>query len=46
MFTLHIFALGEDGDTYVIEAGPEFRVLGRNSLDGMTLATPASLRAA
>ena len=36
-----IFALSEDGDTYVIEAGPAFRVLGKNSLDEMTLATPA-----
>jgi hypothetical protein len=36
-----IFALSEDGDTYVIQAGPEFKVLGKNSLDEMTLATPA-----
>ncbi len=36
-----IFALSEDGDTFVIQAGPEFAVLGRNSLDEMTLATPA-----
>lgn len=36
-----VFALSEDGDTYVIQAGPEFRVLGKNSLDEMTLATPA-----
>jgi outer membrane protein assembly factor BamB len=36
-----VFAMSEDGDTYVIQAGPEFRVLGRNSLDEMTLATPA-----
>ena len=36
-----IFALSEDGDTYVIKAGPAFEVLGRNSLDEMTLATPA-----
>ena len=28
-------------DTFVIQAGPEFAVLGRNSLDEMTLATPA-----
>jgi len=32
------------GDTYVIEAGPEFKVLGKNSLDEMTLATPAIAR--
>ena len=36
-----IFALSEEGDTYVIEAGPEFRVVGKNSLNEMTLATPA-----
>jgi outer membrane protein assembly factor BamB len=36
-----IFALSEDGDTYVIQAGPEYKLLGKNSLGGMTLATPA-----
>jgi outer membrane protein assembly factor BamB len=36
-----IFAMSEDGDTYVIQAGPEFKVLGKNSLNEMTLATPA-----
>jgi hypothetical protein len=36
-----VFALSEDGDTYVIQAGPEFKVLGKNSLGEMTLATPA-----
>jgi len=36
-----IFALSEDGDTFVIQAGPEFKVLGKNSLGEMTLATPA-----
>ena len=36
-----IFALSDDGDTFVLQAGPEFGVLGRNSLDEMTLATPA-----
>jgi outer membrane protein assembly factor BamB len=35
------FALTEEGDTYVIQAGPEFKVLGRNSLNEMSLATPA-----
>ena len=39
-----IFATSEDGDTYVIQAGPEFKVLGKNSLDEMTLATPAVAR--
>ncbi len=36
-----IFALSEEGDTFVIQAGPEFKVIGKNSLDEMTLATPA-----
>jgi outer membrane protein assembly factor BamB len=38
-----IFALSEEGTTYVIEAGPEFRVLGENQLDEFTMATPAIL---
>ena len=36
-----IFAMSEDGDTFVIQPGPEFKVLGKNSLNEMTLATPA-----
>ena len=36
-----IFALSEDGDTYVIKAGSTFEVLGTNSLDEFTMATPA-----
>jgi len=39
-----IFVLSEDGDTYVIQAGPEFKVIGKNSLGDMPLATPAALR--
>jgi outer membrane protein assembly factor BamB len=39
-----IFAMSEDGDTYVIQAGPEFKVLGKNSLGEMTLASPAIAR--
>ena len=30
-----IFLLSEDGDTYVVQAGPEFKVIGKNSLDEM-----------
>ena len=41
-----IFVLSEDGDTFVIQAGPEFKVLGKNSLDEMALATPAIARGA
>ena len=36
-----IFALSEEGDTYVIAAGPEFALLGRNVLGEMALASPA-----
>jgi hypothetical protein len=39
-----IFALSEDGDTYVIQAGPKFKVLRKNSLGAMALATPAVVR--
>ncbi|MDQ6706542.1 MAG: PQQ-like beta-propeller repeat protein [Acidobacteriota bacterium] len=40
-----IFALSEDGDTFVIQAGPEFKLLGKNTLDAMCMATPAIYRA-
>lgn len=36
-----VFALSEDGDTFVVEAGPKFKLLGKNSLNEMALATPA-----
>ena len=36
-----IFVLSEDGDTFVIQAGPIFQVLGKNSLNEMALASPA-----
>jgi outer membrane protein assembly factor BamB len=36
-----IFALSEDGDTFVIQAGSQYRLLGRNSLNEMALASPA-----
>jgi outer membrane protein assembly factor BamB len=39
-----LFFLSEDGDTYVVQAGPDFKVLGRNALDEMCMATPATLR--
>ena len=40
-----IFALSEDGDTYVIQAGSEFKVIAKNPLaDEVTLATPAIVR--
>jgi outer membrane protein assembly factor BamB len=39
-----IFALSEDGDTFVLQAGPEFKVLGKNTIDEMCMATPAVYR--
>jgi outer membrane protein assembly factor BamB len=36
-----IFCLDEEGTTYVVKAGATFEVLGINSLDEMTLASPA-----
>ncbi len=36
-----IFALSEDGDTFVIQAGSEYKLVGKNSLDEMCMATPA-----
>jgi outer membrane protein assembly factor BamB len=39
-----IFCLSEDGDTFVIEAGPDYKLIGKNSLDEMCMATPAIAR--
>jgi outer membrane protein assembly factor BamB len=39
-----ILCLSEDGDTFAIQAGPEFKVLGKNKLDEMCMASPAALR--
>lgn len=36
-----IYCLSEDGDTYVIEAGAEYKPVGKNSLGEMCMATPA-----
>jgi outer membrane protein assembly factor BamB len=36
-----IFCLSEEGKTYVVGAGPNFRVLHTNALADMALATPA-----
>ncbi len=36
-----IFALSEDGDTYVFQAGPEYKLLHKNPLEEMCMATPA-----
>ncbi len=39
-----IFLLSEDGDAFVVQAGPEYKLLGKNSLNEMPLATPAVVR--
>ena len=39
-----LFALSEDGDAFVIQAGPAYKLLGKNSLDEMCMATPAIAR--
>ncbi|MGH9658682.1 MAG: PQQ-binding-like beta-propeller repeat protein [Bryobacteraceae bacterium] len=39
-----IFALSEDGDTFVIQPGPQYKLLGKNALDEMCMATPAIAR--
>jgi outer membrane protein assembly factor BamB len=36
-----LFALSEDGVTYVIRAGAKFEVLGKNSVDEFTMSSPA-----
>ena len=36
-----IYFTSEDGDVYVVQAGPEFRLLGTNPLGEVCLATPA-----
>jgi outer membrane protein assembly factor BamB len=36
-----VFCLSEEGETLVIQAGPEFKLLGKNDLAEMCLATPA-----
>ena len=36
-----MFCLGDDGQTTVVQAGSEFKVIGKNSFDEMTWATPA-----
>ncbi len=36
-----IFCLNEDGNTVVVQAGPEFKILANNDLEEMCMATPA-----
>ena len=39
-----IFCLSEDGDTFVLQASPEFRLIRKNILGEMCMATPAMAR--
>lgn len=39
-----IFCLSEDGDTFVLEAGRELKLIRKNSLSEMCMATPAMTR--
>jgi len=39
-----IYFASEEGDTTVIAAGPEFKVLARNAIAGAMLASPAVAR--
>ncbi|MGH9335339.1 MAG: PQQ-binding-like beta-propeller repeat protein, partial [Vicinamibacteria bacterium] len=32
----------EEGETFVVEAGPSYRLLGKNSVEGVVLSTPAA----
>ena len=36
-----VFCLDDGGATHVLQAGPEFKVLGKNTLDEMFWASPA-----
>ena len=36
-----VFCLDEDGTTFVLNAGPEFKLLGKNKLDEMFWSSPA-----
>ncbi len=37
----HLFFLSEDGLTYVVKAGPDFEIVGRNQLDELSISSPA-----
>ncbi len=43
-FDNKLFCLSEDGDTFVFQAGPEYKLIGKNSLGEMCMATPAIAR--
>ena len=39
-----VFMLNENGDTWVIEDGPQYKLIGKNSLGAVAWATPAIAR--
>jgi outer membrane protein assembly factor BamB len=39
-----VYAVGEDGDVYVVKAGPSFELLATNSMGEVCMATPALSR--
>ena len=36
-----LYITGEDGDVYVVKAGPQYELLAKNTIGEPTLATPA-----
>ena len=36
-----VFCLDDDGNTFILQAGPEFKLLGKNALKDMFWASPA-----
>lgn len=38
-----IFCLSEDGDCFVVQAGPEYKLLAENSIPELSMATPAAV---
>jgi outer membrane protein assembly factor BamB len=39
-----LYLFSEGGDAFVVEAGPEYKLIAKNSLDEMVMATPAAVR--
>jgi hypothetical protein len=37
----HVFALSEEGDTFVVEAADQYKLVRVNALDDFSMATPA-----
>jgi outer membrane protein assembly factor BamB len=37
----HVFAMSEEGDTYVVDAGNEYKLVRTNSLEDFSMASPA-----